>query len=1136
MAVGEHSRHPEWQARANGSAKYTGDIELDGMLHGAMVRSPWPHAKIRAIDASAALRIDGVVAVLTSQDMPSQKYQDYGVSDRQVLAHGRVRHVGEQVAVVLADSEEAARLGAACVKVRYRRLRTVHSPFKARGRSAPKIHDAETKNVAVSIEREHGSIADARARANTTVSGRYRYPNQAHACMEPSVVVASYDSDTECLNLWTPTQAARNIQREIALLMDLQLEQVRLHEIAVGGDFGSRVRASDIEAVAAAATMHVGRPVRIRLSRQEEFANTKHRFDFHIDLTTGLDADGGLVYRDADVLVDCGGYAHAGGNELTQATALLTAQYEVSAARARGAAVYSNTSPGGSFRGAGFPQAVFALESQMDEIADARGIDPAAFRLQYFNTAQSETLNGWKIDTLAIRECLDAVLGELDWDRARAGGGSGRGVGIAAAIHVTGAVVSPASSTASGRVTLTSDGRVTVSTGASDPGTGQALVAAQVTATELGLDTDQVSVSTMDTHTTPNDPGAGASRGTYTTGRAVQAAGGEMAQKLRVLAADKLGVTTEDIQLSGGYARYAGEAIAIGDLVNLSTDIVDGCLIAEATMTAEIPINMNPSAGGNISPSYSCAVHGVEVDVDVETGKVKILRVVAAHDAGRIVNPRQAEGQVVGGVVMGLGAALGEELILEGGRVVNTSYLDYPLMRAADAPPVKVIFVGEPDKHGPYGAKGLAEIALSPTAPAVTNAVAHATGLRFRELPVTPDRIVSAHREVRDREAGVDGPSRPRAIWRRPHLWWVSLMRWLYPRGLHLVLHNLSRFSRKAVDGAQRNEIISVPDAERAVAELSTSGARFLGGGTDLLVLQKQGITERTPLVLVERHGEIASISLDRSGGLDIGSMATLAELEKYCRTSGLASLEMVADLIDTIASPQIRNVATVAGNLLQQKRCWFFRNGFDCYKRAGALAPCYAVTGDHRFYHSVSDAHRCQATTPSDLASAFFALDATVEVRSAAGLRMVRIEELYTGPGETVVRQDEVVTRVLLPVRSLGFSAAVEKIALWTGGFAVSTAICAVELTQAGIVSECRVVLGGISPTPYRAVEVERSLRGLRRDEIDPGVAARHWAERAHPLERNEWKVDATIAITSRVLARALSVPEASITERPSV
>lgn len=1124
MAVGDPARHPFWRARVDGSARYTGDVDRPGMLHGALVRSPWPSARIRSISIDEALAADGVVAVLTAADLPARRYQDYGIADRTLLADDRVRYVGEQVAIVLAESEDAARRATSLVRVRYRRTRPVLTARDARSDGAPSLHDQASGNVALSVTREHGAVDAGLAEARRTVRGRYRYPRQAHACMEPSVVLADVDPERDGVQVWTPTQAARNIQRELAQLLGLEIEQVRVHETAVGGDFGSRVRASDIEAVAAAAALRLRRPVRIQLSRAEEFAHTKHRFDFEIDVMSGLDAAGAVVARDAEVVVDCGGYAHAGGNELVQATGLLTAQYDVPAVRATGAAVYTNTRPGGSFRGAGIPQAVFALESHVDEVADALAADPAALRRSWFNRPGSVTPNGWEIDSLAFDECLDAVLAALDWDRARSTAGTGRGVGIAAALHVTGAIVSEISSTASARASLRADGTVTISTGASDPGTGQSLVAAQMVATELGVPVTDVDVETMDTATTPPDPGAGASRGTYTTGRAAAAAARLLATALRQAAGDKLGVPPGDVRLEDGEARAGADAVDLGSLVALAPDAVDGVLGYDATITAEIPINTAPAAGGNIAPSYACAVHGVEVDVDRGTGVVRVLRVVAAHDSGTIVNPVQAEGQVVGGVVMALGAALGEDLLLEGGRVVNPSYVDYAVPRSADVPPIEVIFVGGPDARGPHGAKGLAEIALSPTAPAVANAVAHATGHRFRRLPLTPDVVLA---EL--------APVARTSVLRRPARWWVAGVRWSYPRGLHRLLGALtallhetpsSRSRRQRRETAPRVE--AVASVAALVSELEDDPrAVVLGGGTDLLSTQQQGLLDADRLLLLAppRRAD-RGVAGTQEGDLDIGAAVTLAELADAGAGSELPALRMLADVVATIASPQVRNVATVAGNLLQEKRCWFFRNGFDCYKRAGALAPCYAIEGDHRFFHAVQDAHRCQAVTPSDLAGALAVLDARVEVHSSAGARWIAVADLHTGPGESVLGSGDVVTRIRLPRASLARLAASEKLALGSGGFAVAAVFVSTDVRRDAdgvrLVAP-RVVLGGVSPTPVRALGVEALLDGRVAAAPPSSAIAAAWEGGTHPLRDNGWKVTATTALIERALVRII-------------
>lgn len=1103
-------RHPQWRERTDGSVPYTGDLRPPGLLHAAMLRSPHPHARIAAIDTDGARRSPGVHAVITAEDLPERLYTDYGTSDRPALARDTVRYIGHEVAAVAAESAVQARHALDRIKVAYEPLPAV-AAFEAFMAAKPDAADEE--RVSVSVDRTFGQPEHAARGTAHQVTGRYRFGSQAHACMEPHTALADWDGDAGRLHLWVPTQGPRTVQREIAHMLDLEPAQVRVHAIAAGGDFGSRVRPGDIEVITAALAIRTGRPVRMSLDRSEEFAYTKHRHDFVVELTSTADGDGRLLTREADITVENGAYTHAGGNELNYCGLLLASQYRLTAARVRGAAVYTNRRPGGAFRGAGGPQAVFALESQLDELAERIGIDPIDLRLRNANRTGDTTITGWEIDSSRLAECLRTARDRIGWDAKRALAGTGRGVGIAAAMHVSGALSSEYVRYSEATVELGADGSARVRTGAGDPGTGQPMVAAIIVAEQLGLEPSQIEVVYEDTATTPYDPGAGASKGTFMTGSAALAAGRAAAGRLRELAAGKFGVPDAEVQLTGGRVHAGADSVSIGDLVAAAPDTVDGLLSVHRRHTVDMPLADDPSGTGNLSPTYAFAATAVEVEVDPQTGTVRVLRVEPVHDSGRIINPTAAGGQVAGGVAMGLGAALGEELIYADGRLANGGYTEYALPRAADMPHVDPVFLESDEGCGPLGAKGLAEIALSPVPAAIANAVAHAVGVRIRDLPITPDKVLAALTEQQGRRPA------PRRL-RNPHRVWISAIRWAYPRGLHSLLHRYGTRLARPNPPARPMELHQAPTPEDAIQALEREpAARPLGGGTDLLTSRKQGLRPENVLVDLTTIPELTRISISPGGDLVIGAAATLAQLAEFATGHGADAL---AATIDTIASPQLRSTATVAGNLCQEKRCWFFRNGFSCYKRGGATCPCYAVLGDHRFYHAALGAHRCQATTPSDLATTLTALDAMVRIHGRDGTRELPISRLYRGPGETVLAHDEVITHLVVPAAARRRRTVFEKLRLYDGGFALVSVCASVQVDDRGTLTECRAVLGGIAPTPYRATASERALTGLSPTDETLDRASTAWTSEAHPLPGNAWKTDAAAAMLARCLRAA--------------
>lgn len=1075
----------DWRARTDGSALYTGDVVLPGMLVGGVLRSPHPHARIRRIDVAAAAALPGVVCVLTATDLPDRRYLDYGepYNDRYPLARNVVRHVGEPVAVVAAETREQVDRALGLIKVKYRRLRAVFTPTDATAPGAPAVHPGG--NLASEIEHAHGDIEAGRRAAVHVVTGRYVSPKQAHAIMEPHTVLAHWTG--ERLEMWAPSQGPRAIHGDLAQLFGLEPEQVHLNEIAVGGDFGSRVDISHQEALAACLSIQSGRPVRLTHDREDEFAFTKSRQSWEMELEFGADAQGAVTHLAAEIVSDNGAYNMAGPSEMYYGASALGSGYRVRGYRAHGRCVYTNKQPPSSFRGAGGYPPNFGLEIIADELAEAVGMDPIDFRVKNAIGEPGETaVTGWRVKSSGLLECLETVRREIDWDAKRALGGSGRGVGVGATIHVTG-LRQEGMVESGAAVDILRDGRVRLRTGAADPGTGQKTILVQVVAHELGIGLDRIDLVTTDTDRTPHDTGAGASRGTFISAHAVGKAARTAAQALRELAAAKFDCDPEHVRLTDGKAiGPAGAALPMGELV----DDMDGELRVETEYIGDFEDDTG-TGGGDASATYSFAAHAVEVEVDRATGAVRVVKVVAAHDSGRIMNPLTARGQVEGGVIIGLGAVLGEELLFEGGRVVNSGYADYAMLRAADIPEIIVCFLGGDDPVGPYGAKGLAEITLLPTGAALVNAVSHALGLRMRETPLTPDRILCA--------LGRRTPVR--SLWRRPSRWQIAAFRRAYPVGLHELLRRTGgRWGRPPRVGPI--EAVRQPSgiAEAALILAADPTSKLIAGGTDLLVARQQRLVAPATLVDLTGCAELGAIVVESDGGLRIGAAVTLTQL-----ADDEAAGSALRATVSQIASTQIRGMATIAGNLLQDKRCWFYRHGFECYKRSGPAAPCYAVLGEHRYYHAVIDGHRCQAVTPSDLATTLAALDAVVRTQR----RDIPMAELYSGPGESVLGRDEIVTSVSIPAAARRRRTVFAKSRLWDGGFATVAAAVSVSAT------DCRVVLGAVAPVPYRARAVERLVLAG----VPPQEAAPAWTREAHPLRDNAWKLDAGTGLLVRLL-----------------
>ena len=665
------------------------------------------------------------------------------------------------------------------------------------------------------------------------------------------------------------------------------------------------------------------------------------------------------------------------------------------------------------------------------------------------------------------------------------------------------------------------DSTVVVRFGGADAGTGQRTVLGQIAAEVLGVELGQVEVIMTDWDETPEDMGAWSSRGTHWGGHATKQAAEAVADRLRVLGAEKLG--TDDLRLHAGRVESADDAVDIGELAALAPESIDGKLrIDMEFVETRVEPYWTGIAHPNISPSFTFAAHAVEVEVNPDTGQLRILDYVAVHDIGRAINPTLVEGQIIGGVVQGLGPVLGEHLIYEGGRVVNSSYVHYPMPRATTVPSVRPFLIEGPEEAGPFNAKSVGEMPIVPPAPAVLNAVYDATGIRFHSLPLTPDVVLSALRS-RDR-----AERRRYRLWRRPSRWQIEVFRRLYPLGLHWVLHRIgTRFARRRTPRPIESVLTpsTLSAAVAALTSATSTDVAVVGGASDLIVQRQQKLANPRVVVSTMSIPELRRLDLADDGQAVIGAAVTLRELAESSRNVA----PMITEAVSTIASAQLREVATVGGNLGQAKRCWFFRNGFDCYKRGGVTCPCYAVTGDHRFHHAVIGAHRCQAVSPSDLATVFAAYDVRVSIAGPSGPRFVAVDKLYSGPGELALARGELISSVTISRDELGRRAAFEKLRLWDGDFAAVSLAVTADIAADGTWRDPRFVFGGLSAVPWRAHEAESRLDGTRPADATDLVAAvqasldRH----AHPLKRNGWKVNAAVGLARKAAHRLIDPSE---------
>ena len=1107
--IGVRRRAIDWEARTSGRLTYAGDVRLEGMLEGLVLRSPHPHAKILGIDAERARRMPGVHAIITAADFPTgARYIHEGARDRPPMAEGVVRFVGQEVAAVAAETRRQAQAALRSIEVEYEAL--PNPPLTITGAidgGASQLHDRVTRerNVSRRVRRDWGDVEEGRRKSTIAVSSAFVFPRQTHACMEANVAVARWDEGAQRLEFWVSTQSPYYVAKEVAQVLGLSEAQVVCHEVGVGGGFGSKSKICEHEAIAGLLARVARRPVRVKLAREEEFETTKTRHAFSMSMALHADATGQLHLIEGDVGVENGAYDHSGVSVMGAGIKGLGMLYRPDGLLITGRLIDTALTPGGQFRGYGTVQTSFAVECLMDDLARNLGMDPIELRILNANRPGETTLVGARLGSARLVECLNAVREAIDWEKEKTDRKPGRGVGVSSSVHVSGSFTAPGANRSDAAIDVFSDGHVRVRFGGADAGTGQRTILAQIAAEELGVPFESVDVLMMESDRTPFDMGAWSSRGTHYGAHAVRKAALATAERLKTLAASRLGDVP--MVLDAGFVKSGSDAISIGEVVQLSNELIDGILTSEASYVEETVVMADRQTGkGNVSPSYNFAAHAAVVEVERRTGQVKVIDYVAAHDIGFALNRIATEGQVIGGAVMGLGAALSEEVIFEQGKMINPAYLYYALPRAADVPRIRPILIEGGDPLGPYGAKAVGECSINPPPSVISNAVYDAIGVRVRELPITPDKIISALAQRENRR-------RRHHIWRRPSRWWVALVRWAYPRGLFKILHRRNTVFPSHAEPAPVEKVEVATNLAGAMRALNDDAMVF-GGGTDLQLRRRAGLVQPKQLISLSRIIELQGVQVGADGTIQIGAAVTLSELAKELRNR----IPMIAQTVDKIASSQIREMATVGGNLAQAKRCWFYRSGFACYKRLGGLAPCYAIEGDHRFYHVAIDGHRCQATTPSDLATAFSALGASVLVAGPQSNRVVPMGEFYIGPGETVLGPAEIVCAVIIPADAAARVGTFMKLRLWEGDFAIASVAITADAGADGVLRKPRIAIGGVAPVPWRARATERDIDGR-----DFDVAAfrkvldRELDRAAHPLPRNGWKLDAAAGLAEQ-------------------
>lgn len=1099
-------------AKVTGRAIYTHDYALPGMLWGAILRSPHPHARILAIDTTRAEAMPGVAAVLTGAQA-DVRYLHAGprYADRYPFAREIVRFFGEEVAAVAADTLEHAQAAAAAIEMTYEVLQPVYDVHEALTSSAPVLHqkDGLPPNVAQHTLAEWGDTQAAFAQAAYTVEGTYTHGIVVPVCMETNAVVATWDAATQHMDIWAGTQSPFFVRKEIAHILGLDRKQVRVHSIEIGGGFGGKSQAPEPIGIAALLSRAAGAPVKIVLSRKEEFISGKTDHGKTMTLKTAVDADGKILARRNHYLVDNGAFTHMGPAYVSAVRQRTANLYQVGAVEFDGKLVYTNKVSGGSYRGMGAPHIIWALETQIDELAHLLGKDPIAYRIEIANQPGDVTPQGFEISTCGLVDCLQEVERRIGWQDKRAHPKPWRGVGVAAMINPSVGILYAEGNFANVSLELRSDGRFLLATQNADCGTWQNTTLAQFVAQTLDLDVSAIDVLHMDTDDAPDDLGSAASRVTFMAGAAAIDASNRLMAQVREQLAVQGGITADDI-------RFVDDGVRVGADEYLTwTQIaaLTGALKVNGHHKLDQPVPDPKTGYGNYSATYAFGAQAAEVEVDPETGHVKVLRVVAVQDVGRVINEASLDGQMHGGIVQGIGMALTEDLVFDHGRPVNTSLINYRVPRIFETTEIETGYIETHDPRGPLGAKSSGEVSVNPTVAAIANAVAHATGIRFRTLPITPHKMLAALRRQQARQTNL----RP---WMRPYNLEVATARHLYPKGLFTAMKKLGETFSTPKPRVSTWDYARASDIDHALQLLRATDRRvkLMAGGTDVLPGIRQGVYAPDVVVDISRIAGLGGIVIE-DHQVRIGAAVTLTDLTDHAALR--AALPGLCEAADLIATRQIRNVATVAGDLSQEKRCWFFRSALPCYKNGGAACPCYAVTGDSR-HHSILGAGRCAAPCVADLAPALTALDAQVVVQGLGSTRRIAMADFYRWSGETTVSPREIIVAIEIP-RLANVTQVYEKYAQWRGDFAEASAGVRLTWTRDRLTT-ARIALGAVSPLPLRATHAERALLAAGADLSDARIeaAARKVVYGALPLRDNAAKVDMIIAVTARALRRA--------------
>ena len=893
LIVGRDVPRTDAVPKVTGAAQYVADLQLPGMLHAAVLRSPHPHARIVSVDTAAARAMAGVKAVVTGADTAQRKWGAFR-PDLYPLAIENVRYVGDEVAAVAAVDPATARAAVDRIAVEYEVLPAVLSLDQALAAGAPLVHDDAPGNVAHHFSFERGAVDAGFKAADVVVEGTWESARQWHTALETIGCVATWVNDR--VTMWCNSQTPFLARGRYATALGVPESQVRVIQTEVGGGFGGKSGDDNASVICAILARKCGRPVKLIHTREEEFLASHPRMPMRYWVRLGFARGGRVKAKDMKIWADNGAYTGKSQAILGAATVRHDALYRYPAVRADATLVYTNLVPTGAFRGFGNPSADWAVEQAWDLAANELGID--VLDLLRMNAAGPGDVSphNHKITSCELKQCMDKAADLIRWQEKRGSRKPNRGLGMGCSVHVNGRRSFGDWDGSTAIVRVNEDGRATVITGEGEIGQGNLTMLRQIAAEELGLPYDHVDITRPDTDVQPHALGALASRLTYVAGNAVKRAAAAAAKQLLEAAAEQLKRPVDELTIINGEIgpRHGREA----DFKPVSTVVRAKIYQPGGQPVVGIGSFDNPSEFpdhsrfGNESGSYNFVAQAAEVEVDPDTGEVKLLEIASCVDCGTVIHPAAAAGQVQGAVTQGIGLAMIEYFDWYNGAPTDPQLKDYPIPGAAMMPKMHVAFAESYEPSGPFGAKGLGEIGLDAVPAAIANAVADAVGVRVTALPITAEKIHRAlHPELYAHEKTAPPVPPKGSVWTR-----LGAGRPSGPRPFD-------------------PEFTFPQSVEEAVAQLAAGNAAIVCGGTaHALRRERSGFPLAARLIAIGRIPELDELSIDGSGVLHMG--AAVHQQRLYEETRIRSSWQAIDDALEAVGHVRIRRMITVGGSV----------------------------------------------------------------------------------------------------------------------------------------------------------------------------------------------------------------------------